>query len=206
MSGYLSQAAMRQALQVVTATASTTNTPSNSMTRSYLMKLWQQQGLSLLSSYLPVAYLNAFAAQVRADTTGSWLTGLIDGRTDVTGSTYLTLLTADPGRNAESATLAALEVTAAGYSRQPVTFSPASSAAGGGAGITNSAPLFFGPFTASSGMGAVATHVALTNVPTGTGGRMVAAWALDAPVSASQNETVVLAAGGLAVGLDSWQS
>jgi isoaspartyl peptidase/L-asparaginase-like protein (Ntn-hydrolase superfamily) len=66
--------------------------------------------------------------------------------------------------------------------------------------------LFFGPFTASGGMGVVATHAALVTVASGTAGAVNAIWQLDNPVSASQNETLMLSTGGLSIGLDSWQS
>ncbi|MEU7278690.1 hypothetical protein AB0A69_07860 [Streptomyces sp. NPDC045431] len=206
MPGYLTQIAERAALQYVTATASSSDVPSNTLLRTYMLRLYQQQGLSGLAGYLPVAFLNAFATQAKTDTNGSWLTGLINGRTDGTGTLYLALLTNDPGRQASLPDMTNVEITAPGYSRQAISFSAATSPAGGGSGTQNSAPAFFGPFTASGGMGAVATHAALVTVPTGSGGAVSAVWQLDTPVSATQNENLMLSVNGLAVGLDSWQN
>ncbi|MFD6934646.1 hypothetical protein ACFWAP_00625 [Streptomyces goshikiensis] len=177
-----------------------------STVRNYFMRLWQQQGMDGLSSFLPVAFLSDFATQAKADTSGSWLTALINSRTDVAGTCYLTMLTSDPGRTANLATMAAVEVKATGYSRQPVSFSSATSAPGGGSGASNSVPAYFGPFTSSGGMGTVATHAGLVTVPTGTTGAVLAVWQLDAPVTAGRNENITLSTGGLGVGLDSWQS
>lgn len=204
MPGYLSQLAERAALQYVTSTSGT-SLPSQSMLRNYMMRVYQQQGFSGLAANLPVDFLNSFASQAKADTSGSWLSGLIAGRADVSGSAYLALLTSDPGRTATATDLAAVEVSATGYSRQPLTFSLATSPDGGGSGISNSAAVIYGPFTGSGGLGAVVTHVALSTVPV-TGGGLIAVWQLDTPVSASQNENLMLNAAGLSIGLDSWQS
>ncbi|ORT58164.1 hypothetical protein [Streptomyces sp. CB03238] len=206
MAGYLTQVAERAALQLVTSTATTAQVPSPTVLRSYLVKLYQQQGLSGVAFYLPVAFLNEFSAQTKADTSGAWLNGLTTGRTDGTGTLYLALLTSDPGRRTAMTDMAAVEITATGYSRQPLPFSVATSPLGGGSSVSNSAPVFFGPFTASGGMGAVATHAALVSAATGTGGGVMAVWQLDTPVSASQNENLMLSTAGLAVGLDSWQN
>ncbi|MFC8428525.1 hypothetical protein [Streptomyces sp. NPDC057253] len=206
MSGYLTQVAERASLQFATATASSSSAPSASMIRSYLLKLYQQQSLAGLADYLPVAFLNGFSAQAKTDTSGSWLSGLIGTRTDGSGSAYLALLTADPGRQTTLTTMATLEVSATGYSRQALPFTLAGSPDGGGSSQSNSAPVFFGPFTASGGMGVVATHAALVSAASGTAGAVIAVWQLDSPVSASQNENLMLSTGGLAIGLDSWQS
>ncbi|MFK0015746.1 hypothetical protein [Streptomyces sp. NPDC091027] len=206
MPGYLSQIAERASLQYVTATASTADVPSNTLLRAYMLRLYQQQGLTGLAGYLPVAFLNTFATQAKADTNGTWLTGLINGRTDGSGSLYLALLTGDPGRQTSLPEMAAVEIAATGYSRQALPFSVATTPNGGGSSVSNSAPVFFGPFTASGGMGAVATHAALVTVGSGTTGAVSAVWQLDTPVSASQNENLMLSTSGLAVGLDSWQS
>jgi hypothetical protein len=204
--GYLTQLAARATLQYLACSASASLVPSTTLLRAYMIKLYQQQGLSGLAGYLPVGFLNSFATQAKADTSGTWLTGLTSGRTDGTGSMYLALLTSDPGRQATNADMAAVEIAATGYSRQALPFSLATSPAGGGSGVSNTAPVFFGPFTANGGMGAVATHAALVTVPTGTSGGVVAVWQLDEPVSAAQNENLMLSTSGLAVGLDSWQS
>jgi hypothetical protein len=206
MPGYLTQVGERAALQFVTATASSSSAPSASVIRAYLLKLYQQQALAGLADYLPVAFLNGFSAQAKTDTTGSWLSGLIGTRTDGSGSAYLALLTADPGQQTTLTTLTAVEVSATGYSRQVLPLTLAGSPSGGGSSQSNSAPVFFGPFTASGGMGVVATHAALVTAASGTTGAVVAVWQLDSPVSASQNENLMLSTGALAIGLDAWQS
>ncbi|MGD6750345.1 phage tail fiber protein [Streptomyces sp. BH105] len=206
MPGYFTQAAEKSAIQFLTATSSTTSVPSITALRSYLGRLYQVQGLAGLADYLPVAFLNAFATQAKADASGAWLKGIIGSRTDLSGTFYLALLTTDPGRQIGMPAMAALEVAATGYTRQAVPFTLATSPASGGSGASNSTPVFFGPFTAPGGLGAVATHAALVTVPSGTAGSVLAVWQLDTPVSASQNENLVLSSGGLAVGLDSWQS
>ncbi|MCZ0981850.1 hypothetical protein O1L60_31050 [Streptomyces diastatochromogenes] len=207
MPGYLTQIAERSALQYATSTAGTSSVPSTTMLRSYLNRLHQQQGLTGLAGYLPVGFLNGFATQAKADTSGTWLSGLINGRTDSgNGTLYLALLTGDPGRRAGLPDLTGLEVTATGYSRQSLPFSLATTPNAGGSAVSNSAPVFFGPFTASGGLGVVVTHAALVTAPSGTAGAVTAVWQLDAPVSASQNENLMLNTGGLSIGLDSWQS
>jgi hypothetical protein len=206
MPGYLHQIAERAALQFITSTSTASSPPTTTTIRGYLLKLYQTQGLAGLAGYLPVDFLNSFATQAKADTSGSWLSGLIGTRTDGPSTFYLALLTGDPGRQATFANTAALEVAAPGYSRQAMPFSLATAPSSGGSAVSNSAPLFFGPFTASGGLGVVATHAALVTVASGTGGAVNAIWQLDTPVSASQNETLMLNTGGLSIGLDSWQS
>jgi hypothetical protein len=205
MSGYLTQVAERASLQFLTATASSDTTPSVGAIKTYLQKIYLVQGLTGFTAFLPVSFLNNFSTQAKADTSGNWLNGVIGTRTDVTGSVYLALLTADPGRQTTLPTMAAVELKATGYSRQPVQFSFATQPTTGGTGASNTGPLFFGPFTGSSGMGVTATHVALVNAASGTNGSCIAVWQLDTPVYASQNENLMLNAAGLAVGLDTWQ-
>ncbi|MET9119944.1 hypothetical protein [Streptomyces sp. NPDC004528] len=206
MPGYITQIAERASLQFSTATSGASSVPSNTMVQNYLNKLYSAQGLTAFAGYLPVAFLNSFATQAKADTNGSWLSGLINGRTDRPATSYLALLTGDPGRQTGLPDMATLEVAATGYARQAVTWNLATSPGGGGSGTSNSAPVFFGPFTASGGLGAVVTHIALVTVPSGTAGAVPAVWQLDAPVSAGQNENLALNFGDLAVGLDSWQN
>lgn len=208
MPGYLTQLAEEQSLQLVTATSAPSGgqQPTPTTLRNFLLAIYNTQGLAGLTFLLPVSFMNFFATQAKADTSGSWLAGQINGRLDSAGTQYLALLTGDPGQGTTMPNMGTLEVTATGYSRQPVSFSQATLPASGGSGISNAAPVFFGPFTASGGLGAVVTHVALVSTATGTGGGVLAVWQLDNPVSASQNENVMLSTGGLAVGMDSWQT
>ncbi|WP_063728985.1 phage tail fiber protein [Streptomyces sp. RTd22] len=206
MPGYITQVGERAALQFLTSTSTTASPPTATTIRGYLLKLYQQQGFSGLAGYLPVAFLNSFATQAKADTSGSWLSGLIGTRTDGPSTSYLALLTGDPGRQTSFENLATMEVAATGYSRQAMPFNLATSPSSGGSAVLNSTPLFFGPFTASGGMGVVATHAALVTAASGTDGAVNVVWQLDTPVSASQNETLMVNTGGLTVGLDAWQS
>ena len=110
-----------------------------------------------------------------------------------TGSTYLLLLSEDPGDDAVMASL--VEITDAGYARQLVshvvpTLSPR--------GTTNSALFTYGPFTA--GMASGAAYAALVEAATGTTGKVRYVWMLDTVLQAGVGESVQFPAASLALG------
>ena len=122
----------------------------------------------------------------------TWMTYMlnyISGRSNqwTTGSrtTYLALVTADPGLSPVTpADLA--EVTTAGYARQSVTWS--APAVGATPSTSNSAAVNFGPFTAA--MAAAATHVALVSTASGTTGEVMYTWKIPQALAAGISETI----------------
>lgn len=90
-------------------------------------------------------------------------------------TTYLALCTATFANNA--ALTALPEVTTSGYSRQAVTWGDATDAYPSEA--KNSAVITFGPVTVD--MVAPVTHAALVTVGSGTSGKILYKWVLDAP-------------------------
>lgn len=110
-----------------------------------------------------------------------------------TGSTYLLLLSEDPGDDAVMTSL--VEITDAGYARQLVshvvpTLSPRST--------SNSALFTYGPFTA--GMASGAGYAALVEAATGTTGKVRYVWMLDTVMQAGIGESVQFPAASLALG------
>lgn len=99
-------------------------------------------------------------------------------------SVYLLLTTATPSNLASLATYP--EVTATGYARQPVTFGAAALNSSSVYQVANSTALVFGPFTASSGLGAAAVGAALVTSSSGTSGVPLMYWTLDAPGTAAR--------------------
>ena len=114
-------------------------------------------------------------------------------------STYLMLVTATPSSLSSLATYP--EVAAAGYSRQPVSWSAAALNSSSVYQIFNSTAVLFGPFTATAGIGAAAVGCALVTSLTGLSGTPLMYWALDTPGSASQNASLQIAIGALVMGL-----
>ncbi|MEU4534279.1 hypothetical protein AB0G15_05345 [Streptosporangium sp. NPDC023825] len=89
-------------------------------------------------------------------------------------TTYLALCTADFANNALLTALP--EVSTAGYARQPVTWGDSTDAYPSVA--KNAAVITFGPVTVD--MASPATHAALVTVGTGTAGKIIYKWELDA--------------------------
>lgn len=114
-------------------------------------------------------------------------------------STYLMLVTATPSSLASLATYQ--EVAAAGYARQPLSWSAAALNASGTYQISNAAALLFGPFTGSAGIGAAAVGCALVTSLTGLSGTPLMFWTFDTPGSAGQNASLQIAIGALVMGL-----
>jgi len=117
---------------------------------------------------------------------------VVSGNT-YTGSTYLLLLSEDPGNDPVMTTL--VEITDAGYARQLVThvvptLSPR--------GTSNSALFTYGPFTA--GMATGAAYAALVEAATGTTGKVRYVWGLDMVLQAGVGESVQFPAASLALG------
>ena len=110
-----------------------------------------------------------------------------------TGSTYLLLLSEDPGDDAVMTSL--VEITDAGYARQLVTHEvPTLSPRG----TSNSALFTYGPFTA--GMVSGAAYAALVEAATGSTGKVRYVWALDTVLTAAVGESIQFPAASLALG------
>lgn len=108
-------------------------------------------------------------------------------------TTYLALVTADPG---DSPTLASLaEDTTAGYARIPVTWSVP---AGDPVVSSNTALLTFGPYTV--GQTTPITHICLVTAASGTSGTVRYIWQLDESVIATITQTLQIAPGALTLG------
>lgn len=143
----------------------------------------------------------------------SWLVGntLPSGWTPAT-NTYLALLTSDPrvsvvngvsvfNNDPDMTDVVAAEFTATGYVRKQVTWSAAQTNTGNPSSTNNSAQLTYGPFTDASGSGAATTFGALVTSSTGTSGNVIHVWEWDNPVSAAQNESVVISVSNLTMTL-----
>lgn len=125
----------------------------------------------------------------------NYVTGTSLGGWTPPTTTYIMLLTADPSLTAtipSDPTLAELpELSAAGYNRQIVTWSVATTA-NGISQIKNNNLVTFGPFTAPSGSGTATTFGALVNVGSGTSGEVFAVWKWDNSVLAPQNQSITI--------------
>lgn len=125
----------------------------------------------------------------------NYMTGTSLGGWTPPTTTYIMLLTADPSLTAtipNDPTLAELpELSAAGYNRQIVTWSSATTA-NGISQIKNNNLVTFGPFTAPSGSGTATTFGALVNVGSGTSGEVFAVWKWDNSVLAPQNQSITI--------------
>lgn len=107
-------------------------------------------------------------------------------------NTYLALLTADPGTAITDASTLS-EITTAGYARQQVTWTAPT---GEPMLTSNSALLFFGPFTAD--MVDAAAFAALVSASTGTTGvDVMYVWPISSPLLATANESLQIPAGSL---------
>jgi len=130
-----------------------------------------------------------------------YLSGTLD--TNLAGgtafSTYLMLVTAPPSNLSSLATYP--EVAAAGYARQPVSWTAASVNSSGAYQLSNSTSILFGPFTAASGIGAAATGCALVTTLTGIIGKPLMYWTFSTPGSAGQNASLQLPIGALTMAL-----
>lgn len=144
----------------------------------------------------------------------SWLAGVtLPGGWTPPTNTYLALLTADPrvlapapggdqpGFTNDPAITDFTEVSATGYTRQQVTWAAALTSSNNPSSIANGTQITFGPFTDSSGMGAATTHGALVTVGSGTSGEVIMVWQWDNPVSAAQNESIIVPVGALTMTL-----
>lgn len=110
-----------------------------------------------------------------------------------TGSTYLVLLSVDPGDDATMATIS--EITDAGYARQLVPYVVPSLSP---RGTANSALFTYGPFTA--GMADGAAYAALVEAATGSTGKIRYVWMLDTVLQAGIGESIQFPAASLALG------
>jgi len=110
-----------------------------------------------------------------------------------TGSTYLVLLSEDPGDDATMASL--VEIVDAGYARQLVSHLVPSQSP---RGTSNSALFTYGPFTA--GMASGAAYAALVEAATGTTGKVRYVWMLDTVLQAAVGESIQFPAASLALG------
>lgn len=126
----------------------------------------------------------------------NWITGTSLGGWTPPSTGYIALLTVDPSTTAAIPTDPQLseltELTSAGYSRQPVTWTASTSPSNGLSQIQNSALITFGPFTGALGSGTPTTFGALVNVASGTTGEVIATWSWDVPVSAAQNQAITI--------------
>lgn len=143
----------------------------------------------------------------------SWLVGntIPSGWTPAT-NTYLALLTSDPrvtvvngvtvfDNDPTVSDIVAVEFTATGYSRKQVTWSASQTNTGNPSSTNNSTQLTYGPFTDASGSGAATTFGALVTSASGSTGNVIHVWEWDNPVSAAQNESVVISVGNLTMTL-----
>lgn len=132
----------------------------------------------------------------------NYVTGTSLGGWTPPTTVYCMLLTANPALSAalpKDPQLSELtELSAAGYSRQIVTWGSATSPSPGGASqIQNSNIVTFGPFTNAAGSGTPTTYGALVNVASGTVGEVFATWQWDSPVVAPQNQSITIPVGSL---------
>lgn len=111
-------------------------------------------------------------------------------------STYLALMTGDPGVDASVADVAALEPTATGYARSEVTWA-APVWVLVDASTENDADVQIGPFPDVTGLAEGVTHVALVTSASGTGGTVQYVWTAPAEVTVAQDEYVRYLAGDL---------
>src|SRR5690242_16676232 len=123
----------------------------------------------------------------------NYVTGTSLGGWTPPTTVYCMLLTANPSLSAalpKDPQLSELtELSAAGYSRQIVTWGTSTSPSPGGSSqIQNSNIVTFGPFTNAAGSGTATTYGALVNVASGTVGEVFATWQWDSPVVAPQNQ------------------
>ena len=114
--------------------------------------------------------------------------------TTAAGSTYLALLTADPG---PGATMAAMnEDATTGYTRQLVVWG---TPVGSPPVTSNVGQITVGPYTADQAD--PVTHYALVTSASGTTGKVKWVQALDAGFQASAGDSLVFPAGSLDIGL-----
>lgn len=111
-----------------------------------------------------------------------------------TGTTYIALLTAAPTDATTVATM--VEVTTAGYARQPATWSVP---AGDPSSTQNTNTLTFGPFTADPPN---IPYAALVSSSSGTGGNFLAYWTLNNARDAAINDSLQAAPGDFVLTLD----
>ena len=111
------------------------------------------------------------------------------------GTRYLALLTTDPvlGGAVNISDAGFVEMTTAGYTRQQITFSNASSAYPSVA--SNSNLITFGPMSTS--MLAPVQWVALVTSSGGTTGYFLASWNLAAPIQVNASQTIQVGIGQL---------
>lgn len=157
-------------------------------------------------------HLSGFAFPVIATSAPSWYPGIVwvNGTGSVesyNGTTwsvvtsaprYIALLTADPstsgtggGPSVNVSDLA--EVSTAGYSRQPVTFTQATNAYP--SVCSNTAVLNYGPFTAP--MTSAAGWAAMVTSASGTAGYLLCTWVLTTSVQVSTGQSIEFAIGNL---------
>lgn len=105
-------------------------------------------------------------------------------------STYLALLSAAPNDATTLATMA--EISTAGYARQVVTWTAATSASP--SQTQNSGVLTFGPFSAGTPS---VTNCALVSATSGTAGDFLMYWTLNVAKTAATGESIQFAAGAL---------
>ncbi len=111
---------------------------------------------------------------------------------------FVALSTADPA-GPDTATLAAfgsVEVTAAGYARQSVTWAAPS---GDPSAVSNDATITFGPFTADP---PEVGYCFLCTVDSGDVGDVLAYWTLTAPRNVSSGDTLYFSTGDLSLSVD----
>lgn len=127
----------------------------------------------------------------------NYVTGTALGGWTPPTTTYVALLTADPGLSATVPTDPQItnftELVATGYSRQSVTWSSSTTPGNGGLSqIQNSNLVTFGPFTGVGGSSTATTFGALVNVASGTVGEVFCVWQWDNPVLAPQGQSITI--------------
>ncbi|MFD9941562.1 MULTISPECIES: phage tail fiber protein [Nonomuraea] len=128
----------------------------------------------------------ALGAQLQLD----YITGRALGYT-AARNVYLALLTSAPLDNAGLSSLP--EVTTAGYSRQQITWTPATLAKPSQS--SNAGVVTFGPVSAD--MSTPVTHAALVTPQVGTTGDVLYTWALDVSQQAVNGQALQIAIGKL---------
>lgn len=116
-----------------------------------------------------------------------------------TGTKYAALVAAQPGVGDTPANL--VEITTAGYARQPVTFGVPAVPVDGSSDLpvtTNAAQVTFGPFTAN--MAVAATHIVLLDAASGTTGDIRYVWEIEEGYLGSANASLLLPANSMELG------
>lgn len=163
-------------------------------------RLWADSGLEL-HRLLPAEFWTAFFAWIDTDTLETVETAVTStNQNPAAVRQELCLLGADPGKDPVIGTIPELS-SAPGYVRQPIAWGAVTGTHT--AEVGNTVDVIFGPFTASSGSGGAATHLALVlSDSAGANAQVAYVWQLDVPTSAGQGESLLVSAQTLRMALD----